>query len=386
MAKGKMMYRKQRSMLAAAVMAVILVGCDNAEQEAVAVAESAPEASKKVNVYNWSDYIGEEVIAKFEAASGVSVTYDVFDSNEVLEGKLLAGRTGYDVVVPTSDFMARQIKAGVFMPLDKSKLSNYGQLDAELMQTLSSLDPDNTHGVPYMWGTTGIGFIESKVKEVLGEDAPLDSWDLVMKPENLEKLKACGVSFLDAPTEIFAAALHYLGMDPHSLNPEDYQGQSKELLKSLAPHVTYFHSSKYIDDIAAGEICVAVGWSGDIAQAMVDAEEAENGVEVSYIIPKEGALLWVDMLGIPKDASNPDEAHAFIDFLMSPEIAAENTNYIWYPNPIPASNAMIDEEITSDKSIYPPAEVMAKLYSAPLLTAEVDRALNRAWTEIKTGQ
>ena len=376
---------KQGSMLAAAVVGLTLVGCEKAE-EASTTEAPAVEETKQVKVYNWSDYIGEEVIAKFEAASGIEVTYDVFDSNEVLEGKLLAGRTGYDVVVPTSDFMARQIQAGVFMPLDKTKLSNYGQLDPELMQTLSALDPDNAYGIPYMWGTTGIGFIESKVKEVLGEDAPLDSWDLVMKPENLEKLKECGVSFLDAPTEIYAAALHYLGMDPHSTNPEDYQGASKELLKSLAPHITYFHSSKYIDDLAAGEICVAVGWSGDIAQAMVDAEEAENGIEISYIIPKEGALLWVDMLGIPKDASNPDEAHAFIDYLMSPEVAAENTNYIWYPNPIPASKEMIDEEITSDESIYPPAEVMAKLYSAVVLPAEVDRVLNRGWTEVKTGQ
>lgn len=343
-------------------------------------------AEKEVKVYNWSDYIGDEVIAKFEQASGVKVTYDVFDSNELLEGKLLAGRTGYDVVVPTSDFMARQIKAGVFLELDKTKLSNYGELDPKLMATLSKLDPDNKYGVPYMWGTTGIGFIEEKVVEALGEDAPLDSWELVLDPKNLAKLKDCGVAFLDAPTEIFAAALHYLGKDPNSEDMKDYQGEAKKLLKELAPSVTYFHSSKYIDDLAAGEICVAVGWSGDIAQAMTDAEEAENGVEITYIIPKEGALLWVDMLGIPKDAKNVDEAHAFIDFLMMPETAAENTNYIWYPNPIPASVPMIDEEITSDESIYPPEDVMAKLYSAKVKPAKLDRVINRAWTEIKTGQ
>ncbi|BFM05351.1 polyamine ABC transporter substrate-binding protein [Halioxenophilus aromaticivorans] len=373
------------SILALAVAGVALTGCSESEPEAV-VQEAVVETVQKVNVYNWSDYIGEEVIAKFEEGTGIDVSYDVFDSNEVLESKLLAGRSGYDVVVPTSDFMARQIEAGVFLPLDKSKLTNYDKLDPEMMATLADLDPGNTYGVPYMWGTTGIGFIESKVKEVLGEDAPLDSWDLVFKPENLEKLKECGVSFLDAPTEIFSAALHYLGKDPHSFDPADYQGEAKEMLKALAPSVTYFHSSKYIDDLAAGEICVSIGWSGDIAQAMVDAEEAENGIEVSYIIPKEGALIWVDMLTIPKDASNPDEAHAFIDFLMQPAIAAENTNYIWYPNPIPASKVMIDQEITSDESIYPPEDVMAKLYPAKVLPPEIDRALNRAWTEIKTGQ
>ncbi|WP_317931367.1 extracellular solute-binding protein [Halioxenophilus sp. WMMB6] len=372
--------------LTAAFAALVLAGCEKSEEKAAETAVEQPAAAKEVKVYNWSDYIGEEVIGKFEAASGIKVTYDVFDSNEVLEGKLLAGRTGYDVVVPTIDFMARQIQAGVFLPLDKSKLTNYDKLDPKLMATLANLDPGNAYGVPYMWGTTGIGFVESKVVEALGEDAPLDSWELVMNPDNLAKLKDCGVSFLDAPTEIFAAALHYLGKDPNSLDSADYEGEAKALLKSLAPSITYFHSSKYIDDLAAGEICVAVGWSGDIAQAMVDAEEAENGVEISYVIPKEGALLWVDMLGIPKDATNVDEALAFIDYLMSPEIAAENTNYIWYPNPIPASMPMIDEEITSDPSIYPPEDVMAKLYSATVKPAEIDRVINRAWTEIKTGQ
>ncbi len=343
-------------------------------------------AEKVVNVYNWSDYIGEGVIEQFEKETGIKVTYDVFDSNEVLEGKLLAGRTGYDVVVPTIDFMARQIQAGIFKPLDKSKLDNYNELDADFLKTLARLDPDNSHGVPYMWGTTGIGFNVKKVAEILGDDAPTDSWDLVFKKENLEKLSACGVSFLDAPTEVYAAALHYVGKDPNSTNSKDYNGDAKALLKSLAPNVTYFHSSKYIDDLAGGEICVSVGWSGDIAQAMADADEAGNGVEISYIIPKEGALLWSDMLGIPKDAENIDEAYQFINFLMRPDIAAANTNAIWYPNPITASLENIDEEIKSDESIYPPEDVKAKLYTATVKPPKVDRVINRAWTEIKTGQ
>jgi putrescine transport system substrate-binding protein len=350
------------------------------------MAAGLAQAEGTVNVYNWSDYIGDDVIAKFEKESGIKVVYDVFDSNEVLEGKLLAGRTGYDIVVPTSEFMGRQIQAGVFQPLQKDKLSNYGQLDPALMKTIAIMDPGNNYGVPYMWGTTGIGMVKEKVIAALGPDAPLDSWELVLNPDNLAKLNKCGVAFLDSPTEIFAAALLHLGKDPNSTDVKDYQGEAKALLQKLAPSVTYFHSSKYIDDLAAGEICVAIGWSGDIAQAKVDAEEAKNGVEVTYFIPKEGAQMFFDILTIPKDAGNVDEAHAFINFLMQPEIAAENTNFIWFANPIPAATPLIDEEITGDPSIYPPPEVVERLYISTIKSPKVDRAMNRAWTEIKTNQ
>lgn len=349
-------------------------------------AAAATHAQRVVNVYNWSDYIGDEVVARFEADTGIRVVYDVFDSNEVLEGKLLAGRTGYDVVVPSNDFLARQIKAGVFQPLQKDKLSNYGQLDPAVMEAVAQFDPGNQYGVPYMIGTTGIGFIRDRVVAALGESAPLDSWDLIFKPENLSRLSSCGVAFLDAPSELFAATLHYLGKDPNSENPADYTGEAKALLKKLSPHVTYFHSSKYIDDLAAGEICIAIGWSGDVAQAMVDAGRADNGVEITYIIPKEGALRFFDMLAIPRDAPHVEEAHAFIDFLMRPEIAAENTNHIWYPNPIPASVPMINPEITGNTSIYPPPEVQARLYVSRVKSPRIDRVMNRAWTEIKTSR
>jgi len=347
---------------------------------------TSAQAAGTVNVYNWSDYIGEDVVARFEKESGIKVVYDVFDSNEVLEGKLLAGRTGYDVVVPSIEFLGRQIQAGIFQPLQKDKLPNYKELDPALMATIAKVDPGNAYGVPYMWGTTGIGMIKDKVIAALGPDAPLDSWDLVFKPENLAKLNSCGVAFLDAPNEIFAAALHYLGKDSNSQDVKDYQGEAKALLKQLASSVTYFHSSKYIDDLAAGEICVAVGWSGDIAQAKVDAEEAKNGVDITYVIPKEGAQQFFDILAIPKDAANMDAAHAFINFLMTPAIAAENTNYIWYPNPIPASLPMINPQITGDPSIYPPPEVMSKLYVLAIKSPAVDRAMNRAWTEVKTNR
>jgi putrescine transport system substrate-binding protein len=344
------------------------------------------QSAGTVNVLNWSDYIGDDVVATFEKESGTKVVYDVFDSNEVLEGKLLAGRTGYDVVVPSIEFLGRQIQAGIFQPLQKDKLPNFKELDPALMATIAKVDPGNAYGVPYMWGTTGIGMIKEKVIAALGPDAPLDSWDLVFKPENLAKLSKCGVAFLDAPNEIFAATLHYLGKDANSQDVKDYQGDAKALLKQLAPSVTYFHSSKYIDDLAAGEICVAIGWSGDIAQAMVDAEEADNGVEVTYVIPKEGAQQFFDILAIPKDAANVDAAHAFINFLMTPAIAAENTNFIWYPNPVPASMPMIDPEITGDPSIYPPPEVMSKLYVLSIKSPAVDRGMNRAWTEVKTNR
>jgi putrescine transport system substrate-binding protein len=347
---------------------------------------TSAQAAGKVHVLNWSDYIGEDVIAKFEKETGIKVVYDVFDSNEVLEGKLLAGRTGYDVVVPSIEFMGRQIQAGIFQPLQKDKLPNLKELDPALMATIAKVDPGNAYGVPYVWGTTGIGIIKDKVIAALGPDAPLDSWDLVLKPENLAKLSSCGVAFLDAPSEMFAVAMHYLGKDPNSKDAKDYQGEAVALLKQLAPSITYFHSSKYIDDLAAGEICVAVGWSGDIAQAMVDAEEAKNGVDITYVIPKEGAQQFFDILVIPKDAANADEAHAFINFLMTPGIAAENTNFIWYPNPIPASLPMINPEITGDPSIYPPPEVMAKLYILEVKSPAVDRVMNRAWTEVKTNR
>lgn len=347
---------------------------------------TAAQAAGTVNVYNWNDYIGDGVVAQFEKESGNKVVYDVFDSNEVLEGKLLAGSTGYDVVVPTIEFMGRQIKAGVFQPLQKGKLPNYRELDAAMMATIAAVDPGNAYGIPYMWGTTGIGINREKVLAALGPDAPLDSWSLVLDPQNLAKLSSCGVAFLDSPTEIFAAVLHYLGKNPNTSDAADYHGEAKALLKKLAPSVTYFHSSKYIDDLASGEICVAVGWSGDIAQAKVDAEEAKSNVDITYVIPREGAMQFYDILVIPKDAANVDEAHAFINFLMRPDIAAQNTNHIWYPNPIPASRPMIDGDIVSDTSIYPSPEVMSKLYIATIKSPAVDRAMNRAWTEVKTNR
>lgn len=349
---------------------------------ALAVAPIAQ--AETLNIYNWSDYIAEDTIAKFEEATGIDVNYDVYDSNEVLEAKMLAGNSGYDLVVPTSDFLQRQVAAGAYQPLDKSKLPNLGNMDEVLMATAAKYDADNAHSVIYMWGTTGIGYNVQAVTERLGE-MPLDSWDLVFNPEVVAKLADCGVSMLDAKTEIVPAAMNYLGLDPRSTSKKDFEAAG-ELLAKVRPHIKYFHSSQYISDLANGDTCVAVGWSGDVFQAQARAAEAENGVEVAYVIPKEGALQWFDMLAIPVDAPNPDAAHKFIDFVMQPQITADITNYVWYGNGNKASMALVDPEITGDPGIFPTDEVKAKLWAGQVYNARQDRALTRVWTRVTTGQ
>ena len=350
-----------------------------------AVAGAAQADSKVLHVYNWSDYIAEDTLANFEKETGIKVVYDVYDSNEVLEAKLLAGSSGYDVVVPSNPFLAKQIKAGVFQKLDKSKLPNWSNLDKDLLKALEPSDPGNQYSIPYMWGTIGIGYNVEKVKAVLGEDAPVDSWDLVFKPENMEKLKACGVSFLDSPTEILPAALHYLGYAPDSSKADELK-KAEELFLSIRPSVAYFHSSKYISDLANGNLCVAVGYSGDIYQAKSRAEEAKGGVTVAYNIPKEGAGTFFDMIAMPKDAANPEAAYAFMNFLMKPDVMAEITNFVQFPNGNAAATALVDEAIRKDPGIYPSQETMAKLYAFPDLPAKVQRTMTRSWTTIKSGK
>jgi len=354
---------------------------------AIAVSAGAIAAEEKVlNVYNWSDYIAEDTLALFTKETGIKVVYDVFDSNDVLEAKMLSGKTGYDIVVPSSTFLARQITAGVFQPLDRAKIPNYKELDKAMMAKLASLDPNNAHSIPYLWGTTGIGINVAKVKERLGEDYELNTWDLVFNPEVVAKLADCGVTLLDSWDEVMPAALNYLGEDPTTLDAKLFKGAAKDALMAIRPSIRYFHSSQYINDLANGDVCVSVGWSGDILQAMDRADEAENGVEIQYIIPKEGAGHWLDMLAIPSDADHPENAHAFLNFLMRPDIMAGISNYVWYPNAVPASKALIDEEIVSDPAIYPTAEVEAKLYTFNVYPPKLDRTGSRAWTSIKTGK
>jgi putrescine transport system substrate-binding protein len=349
------------------------------------VAGSAVAQDRVLNVYNWSDYIAEDTIAKFEEATGIKVNYDVYDSNEVLEAKMLAGSSGYDIVVPTSDFLRRQISAGVYMPLDRAKLPNLANMDADLMKNASAYDEGNTHSVIYMWGTTGIGYNVEKVRERLGENAPTNSWALVFDPENAAKLADCGITLLDAPTEILPAAMNYLGLDPRSTAREDFE-KGAELLMKVRPHVRYFHSSQYINDLANGDVCVSVGWSGDVFQAQARAEEAENGVEIAYVIPDEGALQWFDLLAIPKDAPNPDLAHEFINFIMDAQITADITNYVWYANGNAASMPMVEEEIKANPGIFPTEKAKARLWGAAAYDAGTDRVVTRIWTQVKTGQ
>ena len=373
--------------LTALILAGLAAGCAReAGTDNPAGAEPVPApASRVLNVYNWSDYIGEDTIANFEKETGIKVTYDVFDSNELLEAKLMSGNTGYDIVVPSLTFLSRQVQAGVFQELDKTRLANYGNLDPEFMALLAQNDPGNAHSLPYLWGTTGIGYNVEKVREALGEDAPVDSWALVFEPENLAKLKGCGVAFLDTPSEIIPPVLQYLGEDPNSFDEAVIQ-KGVDRLTELRPSILYFHSSQFINDLANGDICVAVGWSGDIIQAQARAEEAGKGTEVAYRIPKEGAPMWFDMLAIPKDARNVDNAYLFLDYLMRPEVMAGVQNYVMYASANQAALPMVDQAVLEDPGIYPTEETKAKLYTLAVLPPEVDRLFTRHWTTLKTGQ
>jgi len=341
---------------------------------------------KVLNVYNYSDYIAEATIPDFEKQTSIKVTYDVFDSDEMVETKLLAGNSGYDVVVPTLNFFGRQIQAGVFLPLDKSKIPNLAKLDPKVMERIATQDPGNQYGVPYMVGTTGIGYNVDMLKERFGGSAEIaNSWDLVFKPENIAKMKDCGVTILDTPADMIPIALHYLKLDPHSSNPADIQ-KAAELLKSIRPYVQNFHSSQYVGSLANGGTCLVVGWSGDIIQARDRAEEAANGVTVAYSIPREGAPQWFDMLAIPKDAKHPENAYAFINYLLEPKVAAANTNFIHYANPVSEATPLVDEAIRNDPTIYPPADVADRMFTYAINTPETDKLYTRLWTEVKTGR
>jgi putrescine transport system substrate-binding protein len=350
---------------------------------ALAVAASAVGA-EEVRVYNWSDYIDEELLTKFTAETGIELTYDVFDSNELLETKMLAGSSGYDVVVPTGSFLQRQIQAGAFQKLDRSKLPNYGNLWDVISERVAKYDPDNQYAVNYMWGTTGIGVNINKVKEVLGDDAPVNSLALVFDPANMEKLASCGVHMLDAPTEIIPAALKYLGEDPDAQD-EDTLMKTEPVLTAIAPYVQKFHSSEYINALANGDICVVFGWSGDVLIARDRAAEANNGVEIEYHIPKEGALMWFDQLAIPVDAPNSDAAHAFINFMLDAENMAAASNYVYYANGNKASQEFLNEDVIGDTAIYPDAETTANLYTTSPWDPKINRTVTRLWTKVKSG-
>jgi putrescine transport system substrate-binding protein len=337
-----------------------------------------------VNVYNWSDYIAEDTIANFEKQTGITVRYDVFDSNEVLEAKMLAGNSGYDVVVPTSTFLARQIQAGVFQELDKSAMPNWDNLDDTLLGGLEAMDPGNSYGMPYMWGTTGFAYNKKMIAERM-PDAPVDSWDMMLDPDVVKNFADCGVAFLDAPTEVVPAAMNYMGADPAGQDAEVMEKAMAHMDK-IRPHIKYFHSSQVINDLANGDICITMGWSGDMLQAQARAAEAGQGVDIAYVIPNEGALLWTDMMAIPKDAPNADNAHTFLNYLMDAKVIAGVSNYVFYANANEAATEFVVDEVKNDPAVYPSKETMKNLYSIKPWGPRFQRSATRAWTKLKTGQ
>ncbi|RBI77549.1 spermidine/putrescine ABC transporter substrate-binding protein PotF [Roseovarius sp. TE539] len=345
---------------------------------------AAAAAAEEVRVYNWSDYIDESLLEKFEEETGLELTYDVFDSNEVLETKMLAGGSGYDVVVPSGTFLQRQISAGAFQKLDYDKLPNAKHLWDVVRERTAAYDPEHEYAVNYMWGTTGIGVNVDKVTEVLGEDAPMNSLALIFEPENMEKLAECGVQFLDAPVELIPAALAYLGENPDS-HDTDVIAKTEEVLAGVRPYVQKFHSSEYINALANGDICVAFGWSGDILQAGWRAEEADNGVNIAYNAPKEGALMWFDMMAIPVDAPNPEGAHEFLNFILDPENIAAASNYVYYANGNKTSQQYLIDDVIDNPAIYPDEDTLENLYTTRPYPAKVQRTVTRMWTKIKSG-
>jgi len=361
-------------LVAALIVAVILTSPSaGAQQERV------------INFYNWSDYIDPTVLDDFSKETGIKVRYDTFDSNDTLEAKLLAGKSGYDVVVPTAYFLARQIAAGIFQKLDKGKLPNLANAWPEIAKDLATYDPGNLYAVNYMWGTTGIGYNVKAVRQALGPQAAIDSWGDVFEPDRIAKFKDCGVHLLDSSDDVMSAALHYLHLDPNSSDPADLE-KAADLLTKIRPYVRKFHSSEYLNALATGEICLAVGFSGDVKQAQKRAAEAKADVEIGYAIPKEGAQLWFDNLAVPNDAPHVEAAHALIDYLLKPEVAAKNSNFISYANGNLASQKFINPSILDDRTIYPDAATMARLYTIVAHDQKTQRLVNRLWTRIKTGR
>ena len=346
---------------------------------------SARAEERTVNFYNWSNYVAPGVLEDFTRETGIKVVYDTFDANETLETRLLAGKSGYDVVVPTAYFLQRQIKANVFQKLDKSKLPNLANAWPVVTGRLAIYDPGNLYAANYMWGTTGIGYNVRVVQKILGPDVKIDSWDIVFKPENLAKFKDCGVHILDSADDIFPAALSYLGLDPNSTKQADME-KAADLLIKIRPFVRKFHSSEYLSALATGEICFVVGWSGDIMQARSRAAEAKNEVEIGYAIPKEGAQMFFDNLVIPADARNVNEAYELINYLYRPEVAAKNSNFLSYANGNLASQKLVDPQILNDKNIYPDRATLAKLFVITARDPATQRVINRLWTKVKTGR
>ncbi len=382
------MIRVRRAAIAALVCVGLMSACGGGKPSAGSSAGPAPAgadaAGKVLNLYIWSDYLAPNTLSDFEKQTGIKVHAAYFDTNETLETKLLSGNSGYDVVVPTASYFERQIKAGVYLPLDKSKLPNLKNMDPQLMARVALHDPGNEHGVIYMWGTNGIGYNEKMIKALL-PDAPLDSWRLVFDPAVASKVAKCGISVLDSPAEMMRVVLAYLGRDPNSQKEEDRAAAEATLLK-VRPYIRNINSSEYIEALANGDLCIAVGYNGDVLQARDRAREAGKGIDIGYTVPKEGSILWFDMLAIPKDAPHPESAYAFIDYMMTPQVIAQVSNFKRYANGNLASMPYVLDAVKNDPAIYPPAELRQRLAVQLADSPEQTRAITRVWQKFKTGQ
>ena len=375
------MFSVSRTVILALGCGLLLSACGG-KSGSTAHQGGAPDAGKVLNLYIWSDYLAPTTLPRFEKQTGIKVNAVYYDTNETLAAKLLAGGGGYDIVMPTASYFERQIKAGMYLPLDKSKLPNLKNMDPQLMAKVAFHDPGNAHGVIYLWGTNGIGYNEKKVKELLS-DAPLDSWRMVFDPKVASKLAKCGISVLNSPAEMMRAVFSYLGKDPNSQSPEDL-AQAEAVLLKIRPYIRSINSSEYIDALANGDLCVAVAYNGDVMQARDRAQDANKGIEIKYSIPKEGTILWFDVLAIPKDAPHPESAYAFINFVMTPEVIGEITNFKGYANANAGAKPLAS--VKNDPGIYPTPELLPKLTVQLADSDDQTRAITRVWEKFKTGQ
>ncbi|WP_321813938.1 polyamine ABC transporter substrate-binding protein [Paraburkholderia sp. J69-2] len=350
---------------------------------ALACASNLAQADQpSVNVYNWGNSIGKATVANFEKATGVKVVYQEFDSNETLQAKLLSGSAGYDVVVPSDAFWAKQLQAGIYQPLDKSKLPNYSLLDPKLMALLQADDPGNRYGIPWTWGTDGLGINVERVQAALGKDVKLDSLDLLFDPKNAEKLKSCGISMIDSPRDVFGTVLLYMKRNPNTTNPQDYQ-DALALLKTIRPYVAQFSTGSYIGDLAGGDICIALGWSGDVNTARRAALDGHRSFHIRYILPKEGSPIWFDVMAVPKDAPHPEVALKWINFAISTEESANLTNDTSYPSAVPGASKLLAADVLADPAVFPQPDQFKKLFTVKPVPAEVTRLVTRLWQQYK---
>jgi len=339
---------------------------------------------KVLNVYNWVDYIGETTIEDFEKETGIKVVYDTYDSSETVDAKMMAGSSGYDVLIHAGSFIPRLIQAGIFQKIDKSKLPNYKNLDPKILKILENWDAGNDYGVPYMWGTTGFTYNLDMINERM-PDAPLDSGDMVFKPEIISKFADCGVTLLDSPVDVIPMALSYLGLDPNTTNPDDYK-KVEELMATVRPYIKTFDSSQYLTALPNGEVCLAMTWSGDYATASYRAEEAGIEINLGYQMPKEGSGAWFDVWVVPIDAPHPENAYIWLDYMLRPDVIAAATNYTYYANANKAATALVEPDITADPAIYPSDDLLAGMFTSKVLPPKVERVRTRSWSKIKTGQ